>query len=404
MKIKKKLLSLTALALALFIGFSVIPYSEIKVKAIDTSEKAEQALRDEIDTLKDEQKDIKNKLEAAKKNEESQIKQKEYLDTLIFKTMTEIDKTNVLIEEYTTQIEEKATQITELEGEYARKLEELKARLHFSYVEGEMGYLELLLNSDNFIDFLVTAERVGYLLEYDRSLVNDVMDTLTTLNSEKVLLETAKKEQEDLKVELKATEEDLEAQIKETETYMAKYAAEQEILEEDYEELKRLEKEANAEIEKILAARVPEVPANNGNENIAPSPSAGSGQFIFPVGPGFRAVTSEYGPRTLWGRYDYHLGIDLAGSMGAPIYASAGGTVIKAEWHYSYGYYVLIDHGNGFATLYAHNSQLLVSVGQTVSQGDAIAKLGSTGSSSGPHLHFEVRYNGKTTNPRPYIF
>ncbi len=128
--------------------------------------------------------------------------------------------------------------------------------------------------------------------------------------------------------------------------------------------------------------------------------TASNGYFIWPVRG---TITSNFGGRNLWGSYDFHLGIDIAVPMGTGIKAADGGTVIKAGWSGSYGILVAIRHDNGIVTYYGHNSAALVSVGQKVYQGQIIARAGSTGNSSGPHCHFEVRVNGTSVNPRNYL-
>lgn len=122
-----------------------------------------------------------------------------------------------------------------------------------------------------------------------------------------------------------------------------------------------------------------------------------SGMFMRPVSGG--TITSKYGQRSS----GFHTGVDIAVPTGTPVYAAASGTVVKACWSGGYGYLVVIDHGNGYQTYYAHNSSLCVSAGQSVSKGQNISYSGSTGNSTGPHLHFEVRINGNTTNPLNYI-
>ncbi len=128
--------------------------------------------------------------------------------------------------------------------------------------------------------------------------------------------------------------------------------------------------------------------------------TASNGYFIWPVRG---AITSNFGGRNLWGSYDFHLGLDIACRSGTAIKAADGGTVIKSGWSGSYGKLVAIRHDNGYVTYYAHNSELLVSVGQKVYQGQIIARSGATGNVSGPHCHFEVRINGTSVNPRNYL-
>ena len=149
--------------------------------------------------------------------------------------------------------------------------------------------------------------------------------------------------------------------------------------------------------------------ASTGTEGWIPGadvPYIGADGFCSPIGAGWESrVTSEFGYRRdpFTGETRGHTGMDLAVPTGTPVRAALPGTVIAAQYHSSYGYYVMIDHGNGLSTLYAHNSQLLVRVGQTVEAGDIVSLSGSTGRSTGPHLHFEVRVNGQRTNPRHYL-
>lgn len=407
---KKRIIAVFAAALALFVTFSAIPLDTVTVNALDTSVEAEQALKDEISSLKTEQKDLKAKLEAAQKNEEAQEVQKEYLDSLIFSTHNEIDAATELLAEYDKQIADLEIKIVDMEDTINKKFEDTMNVLYAEYVNDDIGILEIFLSAENYITFLTASEDLNYFLESDTDMMDGLQSDLITYEQDKQSLEEARRQQQALQEDLIKTKADLEQQLADTEAYIKKLQEDQVAYEADYQRSKELESQANAKIEEILANRIPEpvvppTPSGGGNNdtgNIS-GPSYG-GSYIFPMDrSGFKYASSEYGWRTLWGYQDFHLGIDLACNYGTPIYASAAGTVVISEWHYSYGYYVVIDHGNGVATTYAHNSQLLVSVGSQVSQGQMIAKAGSTGSSSGNHLHFEVRVNGKTTNPRGYI-
>lgn len=375
-----------------------IPYASA---AIDTSKEAEQALEDKISTLQNEQKDLKAKLEAAKNNEKEQERQKEYLDSLVLSTQSEIDATKKLIEEYSAKIEQKGKEIEELGQKIDEKYEIMLERLRFTYEEGNASYLEMIFEADSFAGFLMTVERVGSMLDFDRNLMLDLQESMKTLEEEEYVLKETKKAQEETRQSLIQKEVDLKQQVKDTEAYIAELQADQEALEAEYEKAKAAEEEANASIAALLAQRAKEQAAASKNNSTEYRPVFG-GKFIWPV-PGYSRISSPFGPRTLWGRYDYHLGIDIPAPSGTNIYASAAGEVLISTWHYSYGYYCLIDHGDGYATLYAHNSQLLVSAGQIVEQGQHIAEMGTTGSSSGNHLHFEIRVNGSVVNPSQYV-
>ncbi len=392
--------AITAILMAFTVVFVAIPYGT-DVYAVDTSKEAEQALEDKIDSLQNEQAELKKKLEAAKNNEAEQERQKEYLDSLVLSTQNEIDATKLLIEEYTVKIDEKGKEITALEEKIAQKYDIMVERLRFTYEEGNASYLEMIFESKSFADFLMTVERVGSMLDFDRSLMQDLQDTLKALEEEKHVLEETKKSQEETKTSLINKEADLKKQIDNTLAYIEQLQSDQVALEAEYKKAKAAEDKANKDIAALLAQRAKEQAAANKNNSTEYRPVFG-GKFIWPV-PGHSRISSPFGPRTLWGRYDYHLGIDIPAPSGTNIYASAAGEVLIATYHYSYGYYCLIDHGDGYATLYAHNSQLLVSAGQIVKQGQHIAEMGTTGSSSGNHLHFEVRVNGQVQNPQNYV-
>ncbi|MBQ4601693.1 MAG: peptidoglycan DD-metalloendopeptidase family protein [Clostridia bacterium] len=392
--------AITAVLMAFVIVFVAIPYGT-DVYAVDTSKEAEQALEDKIDSLQSEQAELKKKLEAAKNNEAEQERQKEYLDSLVLSTQNEIDATKLLIEEYTLKIENKGKEIEALEEKIDQKYDIMVERLRFTYEEGNASYLEMIFEAKSFADFLMTVERVGSMLDFDRSLMQELQDSLKALEEEKYVLEETKKSQEETKTSLVNKEADLKKQIDNTLAYIEKLQSDQVALEAEYKKAKAAEDQANKDIAALLAQRAKEQAAANKNNSTEYRPVFG-GKFIWPV-PGYARISSPYGPRTLWGRYDFHLGIDIPAPSGTNIYASAAGEVLIATYHYSYGYYCLIDHGDGFATLYAHNSQLLVSAGQIVEQGQHIAEMGTTGSSSGNHLHFEVRVNGSTVNPQNYV-
>lgn len=398
--IKKRIIALTAFAVALFVIFSAIPFNRTKVNAIDTSVEAEEELRDKIKDLQAQQKEKEKAIEASKSEQLETEQRLEYLNSLIFTTNEEIVATETLIEEYGALLEETQKLIDATNLQLDENFESLKARLNHSYVEGDASYLEMLLDSESFVDFLMSAERVGYMLESDRKLLEETEEALEQLEIQEAAYNDALTEQTTLKEELEAVVEESERLTEEADAYIKQLEEEQKDLEEDYDALLEMEEEFNKDIEAILAARKPA--QNTGNDNSGYTPEFG-GTFILPLPRGTYYISSEYGWRTLWGRQNFHLGIDMAAPGGTPVYASAAGTVVTSAWHYSYGYYVLIDHGDGFATLYAHNSKLCVSAGSYVAQGQKIAEVGTTGSSSGNHLHFEVRVNGKTTNPRGYV-
>ncbi len=388
---KKFITTLLAFVLCVTSVFVFVPQSGIEA-AIDTSKEAETALKSKIEALQKEQKELKAKLEAAENNIEAQQNKKQYLDSLISSTESEIETATALIAEYESKIVTKNAEIEAMEADIEENYNDMMGRLRFSYEQGNASYLELILDSENMSDFLSSMDRVRSIMDFDKSLMDELAAQLKLLEDERTILTNTLEEQKTLEASLSTKKIDLEDQKKKADEYITQLEADEKAYAAEYEKAKKAEKEANNQIEKLLAER-------QKSEN----QQYWGGEFIWPVPKNITRISSYFGWRILWGRSDYHLGIDIPAAAGTDIYASNGGTVVTATWHYSYGYYVLIDHGGGYATLYAHNSRLLVKAGDKVEQGDVIAKMGTTGSSSGNHLHFEVRVNGKVQNPLNYV-
>ncbi|MBR2787114.1 MAG: peptidoglycan DD-metalloendopeptidase family protein [Clostridia bacterium] len=278
------------------------------------------------------------------------------------------------------------------------------------YMKKETTFLDVLL-SGNLIKFISNQDLVKQIADYDNKLILEVEELKTSLEKEKAEVETAKQEKETKSKELqslKAEKEEKAASLteeqKELEAQLSEYKAQA-------EQYAQLERQAIAREE---AERKKASSGTNSNSSSGSSSSSGNtdtgasaytgGKLGWPC-PSSSTVTSPYGYRILFGVSDFHTGIDIGSPMGNDIVAAESGTVILASygWNGGYGNYIIINHGNGITTRYAHASQLYVSVGQTVTKGQTIAAIGTTGNSTGPHLHFEVRENGSHTNPFNYL-
>ena len=274
--------------------------------------------------------------------------------------------------------------------------------------ENSENYLDMILNSETVSDMLMTVERIGSMLDFDNSLMSELSAKLEALDSEKQALIDTREAQKELKEALKAKQTELQAQIASLNAYISELQADREAYKARMEKAEKAEQQTNAEIEKLLNAREKQReaeakkdtganPVSDTDDTLAGgTPTYTGGGFIWPVPASYRVITSRFG-------VGGHRGIDIPFSYATNVFASKAGTVVTATWHYSYGYYVLIDHGDGSSTLYAHNSRLLVAQGDTVKQGQVIAKGGNTGNSYGNHCHFEVRINGKLVNPLNYV-
>ncbi len=293
----------------------------------------------------------------------------------------------------------KETDIATKETEINDTYEAFKERMIAIYKAGETSSLEMLFSSESFADFFTTIRLMQAVSEHDEQLVETLRVQKADLETEKqelqeylTQIENDKAEIETAKADIQATQKELEASYAASETAMQDLEA----LERRYTADKEKALEEDAAIEAELEEWFRQQAANNGGNT-----GELDSDFIWPL-PGYSYVSSPYGPR--WG--SFHTGMDITGGgvYGANIVAASSGVVTRVvSMHYSYGNYLIIDHGGGYSTLYAHCSQLLVSEGDTVYKGQTVALVGSTGNSTGPHLHFEVRVNGSHTNPANYV-
>ncbi len=288
--------------------------------------------------------------------------------------------------------------------------ESLKERINVMYKYGDMGYLEILLNAKGFGDFFKRVEYINYIMNYDQTLLDRYQETedfialkVEQIKTEKANIEILVKKSDEKRAEA--------AQKLEAKQQLAiKIASEASTLEQQISDLEaesdKVQKLIEEEAAKAAAAAAAAKAAAEASSNKVYSSYSG-GKLAHPV-PAYSssAFNDSYGPRTnpISGKSEVHAGLDLKATYNTDIVAAEAGTVTYAAYNNGgYGYMVMIDHGGGMTTLYAHNARLVVSKGQTVQRGQVIAKAGSTGYSTGVHCHFEVRINGSHTNPVPYL-
>lgn len=327
-------------------------------------------------------------------------------------------------------------EIAKLDAEIAAKDQEIKEtvelfcdRMRANYMAGETSVLEIFTSSSDMSSFLNRLEMFKRVTESDQDLVNKLNKEIASIEKMQEELETKKAALQKEKTELEAKRSDLQSTedtltanqnvIKQkTEEVEAKLSA----LNAQTKELKVSIDEYNSEMsrldEEIKAAIRKSNQSSGGSSNSSSGSNAGSmdsnvsnSGWAWPLPYDGVYLSSYYGYRyhPIDGDWRYHSGIDISmsGAYGKNIIATRAGTVIlsslESESGTGYGNYIIIDHGDGYTSLYGHCSELLVSEGQTVSRGQIIAKVGSTGWSTGPHLHFEVRYNGSTVDPLDYV-
>ncbi len=353
-----------------------------------------QALEQQIEQIKRDQAEYEKKLDELKASSDSALQIKSSYEKEIQLIEQKISSTQTLIEQYDGLIAETITAIDGKSAEIDQRFEEFLDRLRISYEDGFANYLVLILNSGSLTDLLMNTERTADILAYDRALMDSLEADKGNLEAGKKELEDNRAAQQKYKQDLENDKAELDAKRSGLNTYIQSLEADAAKYEQLQEEAIKADEELNARLEAALAAL-------NDNEMVQHPVSGGA--LIWPVSTAYKVISSPFGNRTVNGRPNFHYGVDIPAPAGSNVYASQSGVVVYAEWHYSYGNYVVINHGGGYTTLYAHNTSLAVSAGQTVEQGQVIAYVGQTGSAYGNHCHFEVRFNGAVQNPMNYL-
>ena len=287
------------------------------------------------------------------------------------------------------RIDENEDKLKVLNKDFAVKRDQLAKRVRDIYINGQINYLDVLFGAKDFQDFFTRMDLLKRVIQQDYDLVQVVFAEKTAIETSQKELEKDKAAKEKLVVS--AADRKKEAEKKQ--------AAKQAIIDKMETDRATQERIIN---ENLAASKEVEQMIRNSRYQPASPALSGSGALNWPIsGP----ITSPFGWRVhpITGASRFHSGIDIGGDYGDTIHAAGAGIVSYAGWISGYGYAVIIDHGGGISTLYGHNQALLVSEGQSVSQGQAIAECGSTGNSTGPHCHFEVRVDGEPVDPMGYL-
>lgn len=410
-----------ALAVVLALVLLLSSVAPLFAEDLDTLKgEKEQLEQDAADNLAS-QNDIQARIEGVSQEILTVTNEIAQLDTKINTCLKNIADLEVKIEENETLLKETQTQLDEAKEDEAQHYEELKARLQMMYEYGDVNYLEILLGSKDISEFFSRIEYVGQMAEHDKKIQDNlekdrqkiqeiegsIQKTQLELDIDKKKLEDEKQSLEDNKAEKQSLYDSLQSTKQDYEEYQAYLAQiESEIQNMITDKINQINDE-EARLAQLEAERQQQNnnTAGGGTDAGGSGSSSGSGSgvsngyFTWPV-PSSSYISSPYGWRVhpIWGSSLFHAGTDIGADYGDSILAADGGTVIYAGYNDSYGNFVMISHSSGYVTLYAHCNQLLVYSGQSVSQGETIALVGSTGDSTGPHCHFEVRYNGSTVD------
>ena len=343
--------------------------------------------RDKLDELNKKITNLEKQLKDGKAQESKLAAEINGLNALIRSAEGEIRDLRKEIGKLAQEIELMEGELKEKEEEIQGQSDEMGQRIRIMYKNGDVGILEVLLSSESMTDFLTNLDMAQRIFNGDVTFLEDLESQYEDIAGHKAKLEELKAEL-DAKQKAEATRRGkLEANKDDVSRLKAEVATDNKALE---KQVDKLNDEANALVAEILKLQ--------GTGDYV------GGEFLWPS-PGYHTITSEFGNRIhpILKVKKLHTGLDIRVPSGSNIVAANAGKVIKAAWNNSYGYMVMIDHGGGIVTLYAHNSQLKVKTGDIVTRGQLIALSGSTGASTGPHLHFEVRVNGEYKNPRLYL-
>ncbi len=411
---KRKLIRIGAGAvaglLAFLMLFGLVADLFFRTNAAAASQAEINALKEKLKESAAEKKQLQQKLESIDRDKATIKSQIEALDQQIANTEGEIDLQNQLIEQLQGMIAQKELELEEAQKEEEVQYEKFKTRVRVMYEQGDASYLEVLLASDSVSDFLSRYEIVSQIAKYDKGLFEKLKAAKEAVAQKKAELEASQAEAEEAKAGLEATKRDLDAQLENRSAAMRELENASDEVKASYQEIEDEEADINAQIDKMAkelaeqerrrqeeAARIAaQNSGSSGQSNQSVEPVQTSSGYTFPLPSGYRRVTSRFGNRKhpITGQYKLHTGVDISAPNGTTIMAAKSGTVIIAGRSTAYGNYVVINHGGGLTTLYAHMSKLGTTKGATVNAGDTIGYVGSTGYSTGNHLHFEVRLNG----------
>ena len=354
-------------------------------------------IEQQLETLSIQREESQAKVDELQNRQASVLEQKAALDERNQYTQKQIDLINeqlALMEDLVKQKEEDVKAAAAKEEE---QLERYRMRVRAMEENSGQSILDIIVSSSNFSQALAAVDDMGAIMESDRELQEEYLAAREETQKAKAELEEAMEALEARRREFRLEKTRLEQEVREAYELIAGLQNDIDRAVEEYE--------INAAAEDEMIAYFDELSKQFAQEQEEALRSAlANGTFIWPV-PDCTLLTSRFGYRMhpILGYERFHAGVDIGAKAGDTIIASDGGTVAVAEYSDSYGNYVLINHGNGYTTLYAHMSSMAVEAGQAVEQGDTLGYVGSTGWSTGPHLHFEIRYNDEKTDPEAYF-
>ena len=369
-----------------------VPLFTTPVDAAKVTQAEINALKDDANKLAAQKKDLQNQLKSVRADKNKALDKKDLLESQIDVIEAEIANIDAQIGKYDELIGQKEVELADSEEKHADQYDLFCRRIRMMEEEGETSYWAILFNSGSFTELLDNYMMIEEIIEYDNSIMESMAALQEQIKADKAEMEQARTEQEAAREARQAAKSELDAQKSEVNSLIKEISAQEDVLESMEVALKKQANAVDAEIkakEKALASQIANVPSEKG--------------FLWPL-PGYTTLSSLFAGRyhPITGKWQSHTGIDIPAPGGTPILAAKSGVVTTSIKKGSYGNYVVISHSDGTSTLYAHMSKRAVKEGQTVKQGQTIGYVGTTGSSTGNHLHYEVRVNGTRKNPTDY--
>ena len=406
---------LLAIVLAVTLFVDILP-GGAKAASISELEQQKAALEAEKAEIDSKISELEGQLSSNLDSMEAIIAQKNTIDQEIFMLYQQTENLNNQIATHSLLIADKQAELDDAEARLAQLNEENKERIRAMEENGNLSYWSVLFNANSFASLLDSLNMIEEIAAADQRRLQEISETAAAVEAAKTILEEEKAEMEASKVELAASQATLEAKRAEADKLLSELIA----IGAEYEELLHAAEEQaaligselssttdaleEAERQQWLATSVPPKPdTNNPGSTSTGSVIVDGLTWVTPCN--YVLLTSPFGWRThpIYGDWRFHYGVDLAGPTGTPIVATRSGVVTTASYDSSSGYYVTIDHQDGFSSKYLHLTHYIVSSGEYVSAGQVIGYMGSTGASTGSHLHFSILYNGTHQNPMDYI-
>ena len=332
------------------------------------------------------------------------------LDSQMSEVSNDLLEVQNLLDTKEAELDKTTKELAQAKIDVKKQYEDMKLRIKFMYENGTMSYIQILLSSGSFSELLNKAEYIEQVSEYDRNMLQTYQDNRDKITRLEKDLKDQKEVLEQVKGDVEAKQTEMAGLISDKQTEIEGYESDIQNKEEAIKEYEAMIAEQDSTIKALEAsvaaakAKRTQMTVSDNSTNAADQPHYGGGAFVWPA-PSYTRISDDYGYRThpILGIQKFHSGVDMAAPSGSSILAAADGTVVAATYNATMGNYVMIDHGNGLYTIYMHASALYVSSGQSVSAGSTIAAVGSTGRSTGAHLHFSVRQNGNYVSPWNYL-